>query len=171
MGDAGLRSLSVVTAADVSVAVADGAEKPASPPAKPAAASPPPEGGGASPAAAGGAAGREYDADDHLLTLPALAARYGVALDLAHPAASQGLASAAVPALVAKHGRNVLTPPVETPWWVQYLRGFLDPFMLLLLMAGCFCLLASSLLGGVGPPEGWDPINFILVRAAAAVGG
>ena len=66
---------------------------------------------------------REYDVDDHLLSLAALAGRYGTGIDLAEPQRSRGLASAQLPALVARHGRNVLTPPKETPAWLQFLWG------------------------------------------------
>lgn len=100
---------------------------------------------------------REYDADDHLLTLPQLMERYGTAIDLQNPSASLGLPVAAIPSLQAKHGRNVLTPPAETSAWIQFVRGFGDMFMVLLQAAAWFCILASWL-------QGWDRVNLTLVR-------
>jgi sodium/potassium-transporting ATPase subunit alpha len=42
-------------------------------------------------------------------------------------------------------GLNCLKPPKETPEWVKFLRGFLDPFMVALAAAGSLCFLAYGL--------------------------
>ena len=34
-----------------------------------------------------------------------------------------------------KHGRNLITPPAETPWWKLYLEKFQDPIIIILLVA------------------------------------
>ena len=34
-----------------------------------------------------------------------------------------------------KHGRNVVTPPPETPWWKLFLEKFKDPIIVILLVA------------------------------------
>ena len=33
------------------------------------------------------------------------------------------------------HGKNLITPPPETPWWKLYLQKFKDPIILILLVA------------------------------------
>lgn len=33
------------------------------------------------------------------------------------------------------HGKNLITPPPETPWWKLYLQKFMDPIILILLVA------------------------------------
>lgn len=69
------------------------------------------------------AAGREYDADDHMLSLDALAKRYGTHIDVDEPVRSRGLEEGDIPRLQQQHGRNVLTPPKETPPWLVFLKG------------------------------------------------
>ena len=34
-----------------------------------------------------------------------------------------------------KYGRNLITPPKETPWWKLYLEKFKDPIIVILLVA------------------------------------
>ena len=76
-----------------------------------------------SAAGAKGGKGREYDADDHLLSLEQLVQRYGTKINLEQPGKSAGLSQAEIPSLIEKHGRNVLTPPPETPLWIQFFKG------------------------------------------------
>ena len=93
-------------------------------------------------AAASAPTTREYEADEHLLSLPELAARFPASgVDTAAPTASTGLSSAAAAAKLAADGPNRLTPPKETPEWVKFLRGFADPFMVVLIVAGALCFL------------------------------
>jgi sodium/potassium-transporting ATPase subunit alpha len=86
-----------------------------------------------------------YDVDEHLLTPEEVAARYGVAINWAQPGQSQGLTAAQVAQLRVKHGSNRLTPPAETPEWLKLLRQFLNPLMLLLVVAGALTYMAYAL--------------------------
>lgn len=86
---------------------------------------------------------REYSADEHLLSLEELRARFGTQLDLASPADSAGLSPAAVAAARAAHGANQLTPPRERSELAKFLLQFTDGFMLLLMVAGGLCFLAQ----------------------------
>lgn len=63
--------------------------------------------------------------------------RYGVG--------AGGLTSAQVAERFKEHGKNQLTPPKELPEWVKLLKQFLNPLMLLLIVAGGLCFLAYGL--------------------------
>ena len=47
----------------------------------------------------------------------------------------QGLTEAEVLKSREKYGRNLITPPEDTPWWKLYLEKFQDPIILILLVA------------------------------------
>ena len=47
----------------------------------------------------------------------------------------QGLNEAEVLANREKYGRNMITPPEDTPWWKLYLEKFQDPIIMILLVA------------------------------------
>jgi sodium/potassium-transporting ATPase subunit alpha len=91
---------------------------------------------------------KEYQADEHLITVDELVKRYNTNGD-------KGLTSEHASDLLVKNGPNILTPPKETPEIIKFLKCFLDLFMLLLLAAGVFCLIASGL-------SGWDQVNLTL---------
>ena len=42
-----------------------------------------------------------------------------------------------------KHGRNILTPPPETPWWKLFLEKFKDPIIVILLVATVISLIVG----------------------------
>ncbi|GFH14693.1 p-type atpase [Haematococcus lacustris] len=88
---------------------------------------------------------RTYDADEHLMSPSEVAARYGTQVDLQSPAHSAGLTAAQVEAQRAQHGFNRLTPPKELPEIVKFLKQFINPLMLLLLVAGVLCFMAYGL--------------------------
>ena len=44
-------------------------------------------------------------------------------IDLDAPVKSAGLSAGDIPGLIKRHGRNVLTPPPETPLWLQFVKG------------------------------------------------
>ena len=46
----------------------------------------------------------------------------------------QGLNEAEVLQSREKYGRNLITPPEETPWWKLYLEKFQDPIIMILLI-------------------------------------
>lgn len=51
-----------------------------------------------------------------------------------------GLSTSEVEKSRAQHGRNLLTPPKETPWWKLYLEKFEDPIIAILLVATAISL-------------------------------
>ena len=48
---------------------------------------------------------------------------------------SNGLTEAEVLSSREKYGRNLITPPANTPWWKLYLEKFQDPIIIILLVA------------------------------------
>jgi sodium/potassium-transporting ATPase subunit alpha len=118
-------------------------------------------GDGSGKAASPGGGGGAYDADEHLLSVAEVAARYGTHVDAAHPDASRGLTEAEVPALRAKYGRNAMTPPKKTPEWLLLLRHFANPLLLMLTLA---CLLTFLVYGVQSPRE----VETIILASAMA---
>ncbi|KAL6750150.1 sodium potassium ATPase alpha subunit [Haematococcus lacustris] len=108
---------------------------------------------------------RTYDADEHLMSPTEVAARYGTQVDLQSPAHSAGLTAAQVEAQRAQHGFNRLTPPKELPEIVKFLKQFINPLMLLLLVAGVLCFMAY----GLQPGDKRDRNNLILAGALILV--
>jgi len=101
---------------------------------------------------------RDYDATEQnvpLADLPSHPLFKASGIDAAMPQHSAGLSVGEAARRLAENGRNELTPPPETPEWVKFAKGFLDPFMLMLNGAGWFCILAS----GLGD---WDRSNLTL---------
>ena len=47
----------------------------------------------------------------------------------------KGLTDAEVLKSREEFGRNLITPPKETPWWKLYLEKFQDPIIIILLVA------------------------------------
>ena len=89
---------------------------------------------------------REYEADEHLLSLIDLSTRFSTTnINANAPSSSRGLTAAEAALKLLSDGRNRLSPPVQTPEWVKFLRGFLDPFMVALSIAGALCFLAYGL--------------------------
>lgn len=46
-----------------------------------------------------------------------------------------------------KHGRNVVTPPPETPWWKLFLEKFKDPIIVILIVAAVVSLIVGIMEG------------------------
>ena len=46
-----------------------------------------------------------------------------------------------------KHGRNLITPPEDTPWWKLYLEKFQDPIIMILLVATAISLVFGFIHG------------------------
>lgn len=46
-----------------------------------------------------------------------------------------------------KHGRNVVTPPPETPWWKLFLEKFKDPIIVILIVAAIVSLIVGIMEG------------------------
>ena len=86
---------------------------------------------------------REYDASEHLLPLSEVSSRFPASgINSAHPPSSQGLSSKAAAEKLAVDGPNCLTPPPGVPEWIKFVRGFADPFMVVLIVAGSLCFVA-----------------------------
>ncbi len=60
---------------------------------------------------------------------------------------SRGLSAAEVERSRAEHGRNLITPPPQTPWWALYLEKFKDPIIIILLVATLISLVAGVMHG------------------------
>jgi magnesium-transporting ATPase (P-type) len=99
---------------------------------------------------------RDYEADEHFLSLSELSKRYETQLDLVNPRKSRGITLAMAGQRLETYGKNKLTPPKETPEIIKFLLNFTDPFMIVLIIAGSFCFLAW----GIGNQE--DKTNAIL---------
>jgi hypothetical protein len=104
-----------------------------------------------------------YDADEHLLPVSEVAARYGTHVDPSHPDGSRGLPEAAVSDLRAKWGRNALTPPKQTPEILKLLLQFCNPLLAMLTLA---CVLTFLVYAIQSPP---DEENLILACVMAGV--
>lgn len=89
---------------------------------------------------------REYETDEHMLSLPDLAARHASTnVNVSAPSSSRGLSNIVAAQRLLADGRNRLSPPIQTPEWIKFLHGFLDPFMVALTAAGALCFLAFGL--------------------------
>lgn len=121
---------------------------------------------GSSPSAVGTSKAElkgNYDVDEHHLSPQEVAARYSVDINFEKVATSKGLASAQVKELQKKWGLNQLTPPKEVPEVVKFLRQFINPLMLLLLIAGGLLFMAY------GVAKERDKNNLILGAALVIV--
>ncbi|KAF2074930.1 hypothetical protein CYY_003763 [Polysphondylium violaceum] len=87
----------------------------------------------------------EYDVDEHELTLQQVSDKFTTHIDVDDPSRSKGLTQSLAVELLSRHGRNVLKPPKETPWYVQLFLCFTNFFMLLLQAAGALCFIAYGL--------------------------
>src|SRR5664279_1801256 len=54
-----------------------------------------------------------------------------------------GLTAQQVEESRAKHGMNVLTPPVGDPWWKLYLQKFADPVIRILMIAAVITIIVG----------------------------
>lgn len=97
----------------------------------------------------------KYDLDDHLLDLPALAAKYEVHLDVAEIRRSQGLSSAVAHDRLKQHGPNALSPPKKESEWVKFFRHLTNPLLMLLFAAGILSVITYGL-------DTSQPINLYL---------
>lgn len=60
---------------------------------------------------------------------------------------SSGLTSQQVLVSRAEHGSNVLTPPLQTPWWKRYLEKFEDPVIRILMIAATIAIAVGAVDG------------------------
>ncbi|XP_076838201.1 sodium/potassium-transporting ATPase subunit alpha-2 [Brachyhypopomus gauderio] len=81
---------------------------------------------------------KEVALDDHKLSLPELASRYGVDL-------SKGLTSKRASEVLARDGPNALTPPPTTPEWVKFCKQLFGGFSVLLWIGALLCFFAYGI--------------------------
>ena len=78
---------------------------------------------------------KEYLANEHDMTIEALASQLGTSLNSEDPLQSLGLTQEAASARLLAEGKNILSPPKSTPEIIKFLLHFTNFFMLLLLFA------------------------------------
>lgn len=78
---------------------------------------------------------KEITMDEHSVPLETLCARYGLNLET-------GLSDSQVAASRDKYGKNELTPPPTTPWYVKLFKELFGGFALLLWIGAVLCWLA-----------------------------
>mmetsp|Transcript_7445 Transcript_7445/g.11126 ORF Transcript_7445/g.11126 Transcript_7445/m.11126 type:complete len:1130 (+) Transcript_7445:49-3438(+) len=83
------------------------------------------------------------DVDDHFLTLPKLAERYKVELDIVNPANSKGLSEKEAQDRLARDGLNQLTPPKEPNFILQFLGLLAEPLTIMLMVAATVSLVSQ----------------------------
>jgi magnesium-transporting ATPase (P-type) len=105
---------------------------------------------------------REYEADEHRLTLQQLAERYQTHIDTEDPTKSQGLTSAEATRRLKENGPNILTPPKELPEILKFLKQYTNGLLMLLIAAVGLALLAWGL--DIGNSD-----NIILAGALAVI--
>lgn len=84
----------------------------------------------------------------------------------------RGLSDAEVLESRRINGRNVLTPPAQTPWWKEFLRKFSDPLIIILLVAGVLSI-GISFYEYFGLGQDWkvffEPIGIFIAIGLATV--
>jgi len=90
-----------------------------------------------------------------MLSIAEIAKRLDTRLDARTPNLSGGLTSAEAAERLLRDGPNELLPPPETPEIIKYLRNYIDPFMVLLELAGILSFIAYGL-------DESQPINLVI---------
>lgn len=84
----------------------------------------------------------------------------------------RGLSDAEVQESRRINGRNVLTPPKQTPWWKEFLQKFSDPLIIILLVAGVLSI-GISFYEYFGLGQDWkvffEPIGIFIAIGLATV--
>lgn len=84
----------------------------------------------------------------------------------------RGLSDAEVQESRRINGRNVLTPPKQTPWWKEFLHKFSDPLIIILLVAGVLSI-GISFYEYFGLGQDWkvffEPIGIFIAIGLATV--
>jgi len=100
---------------------------------------------------------RDYEVDEHKLSIEEVASRYGTSLNVDVPEASEGLTVEEAESRLKANGSNSLTPPVSRSELIKFLVHFLDPLILLLVLASILAFISfgltsdttNAILGGV----------------------
>ncbi|XP_060728039.1 sodium/potassium-transporting ATPase subunit alpha-2 [Tachysurus vachellii] len=105
---------------------------------------------------------KEANLDDHKLSLEELSARYEVDL-------FKGLTNKRALELLARDGRNVLTPPPTIPEWVKFCKQLFGGFSILLWIGALLCFLAYGIqFASEGEPAN-DNLYLGIVLAAVVI--
>ncbi len=84
----------------------------------------------------------------------------------------RGLSDAEVLESRRINGRNVLTPPAQTPWWKEFLHKFSDPLIIILMVAGVLSI-GISFYEYFGLGQDWkvffEPIGIFIAIGLATV--
>lgn len=89
---------------------------------------------------------------------------------MAHTTNYIGLSDAQVSESRRLHGVNVLTPPKQEPWWKEFLEKFMDPLIIILMVAGVLSI-GISLYEFFGLGDDWkvffEPIGIFIAIGLA----
>lgn len=88
---------------------------------------------------------KEYDADEHMLTVAQLAERFQTSINLEKPGQSKGLTQAEAARRLQLYGPNSLTPPKQKPEIVKFLLQFTNGLLMLLIVASGLAFLAYGI--------------------------
>ena len=91
----------------------------------------------ATPGAPAGAAvvqSREYDADEHRLSLKQLAERFQTDIDADNPQRSSGLSVEEAAKRLKVYGKNILSPPKQVPEIIKFLLQFTNYLLVMLIV-------------------------------------
>jgi sodium/potassium-transporting ATPase subunit alpha len=109
------------------------------------------------------------DVDEHLLSLSDLAARYGTAVDMQHPAKSCGLTAAEAQGRLAAEGRNELNPPKPQNPVLQYLKLLAEPLTAMLLLASLLAICSQAASPDDYTPSYLGAVLFLVVTGNTIV--
>lgn len=87
----------------------------------------------------------EYEVKEHLLSIEELTAEVKTKVDTAAPSHSWGLDADEAHRRLQTNGKNILSPPKQTPEIVKFLLEFTNLFMILLAVAGVLSIVAYLL--------------------------
>ncbi|KAI8808699.1 P-type cation-transporting ATPase [Cladochytrium replicatum] len=78
---------------------------------------------------------QKLDIDEHLMTMEAVAERYGTTVNFTNPRQSRGLTSTEAAEKLKTLGPNVLTPPKKVPPFLKWLHCLMQVFNILLIIS------------------------------------
>lgn len=87
----------------------------------------------------------ESDIDEHTMSVQELKARFSTKINEKDIKSSIGLTSDEVKQLRIRHGPNILLPPKDKPEIVKFLMQFLNPLLILLMIAGVLSFTAYAI--------------------------
>eukprot|EP01117_Protostelium_nocturnum_P010463 TRINITY_DN3765_c0_g3_i1.p1 TRINITY_DN3765_c0_g3~~TRINITY_DN3765_c0_g3_i1.p1 ORF type:complete len:1133 (-),score=423.25 TRINITY_DN3765_c0_g3_i1:58-3456(-) len=113
---------------------------------------------------------KEYQAEEHSWDFESLGTKYGIQIDESAPKKSRGLSVEEAARRLFMDGKNRLTPPKKTPEIIKFLLQFINPFMILLEIAGLLCILAFVLQMNNPNNEDWSNLYLAISLIAIVIG-